>query len=155
MAKSPSNRSRSRGKNNNPEGRNQYTSGWMGMARERPATAAAVAAGTVAAGVFLWSKRAQISDQLNQLSDQIGEWTENLNSGSERELEMAQDDAGFGSATGTTGEFAGTGSVATGNRGATAKRSRTRESGSRSAVGGNGTMSGSSLDTSPSGSGRA
>ena len=28
-----------------------------------------------AAGVFLWSRRNQISDQLD-LSDQIGEWTE-------------------------------------------------------------------------------
>lgn len=55
--------------------------GVMDMARERPVTAAAAAAGAVAASVFLWTKRNQISDQLSQLSDQIGEWTENKNSG--------------------------------------------------------------------------
>ena len=62
-----------RGKNNNPNGRNQY-SGWMDSARDRPFTAAATAAAAVGAGVFLWSKRNQISDQLSQLSDQVGEW---------------------------------------------------------------------------------
>ena len=63
------------GRNNNPTGRNQFSSDWgvMEMARERPMTAAAVAAGTAAAGLFLWSKRAQISDQLTHLSDQISE----------------------------------------------------------------------------------
>lgn len=63
------------GRNNNPSGRNQYSSDWgvMEMARERPMTAAAVAAGTAAAGLFLWSKRAQISDQLSHLSDQISD----------------------------------------------------------------------------------
>ena len=63
------------GRNNNPTGRNQYSDwGVMEMARERPITAAAVAAGTAAAGLFLWSRRAQISDQLSNLSDQISEW---------------------------------------------------------------------------------
>jgi hypothetical protein len=52
--------------------------GVMDMARESPIAAAATAAGAVAAGVFLWSKRAQISDQLNQLSEQIGEWTDTM-----------------------------------------------------------------------------
>jgi len=79
---SSSNRSR----NNNPSGRNQYSgSGVMDLARDRPIAAAAVAAGAAAAGLFLWSKRAQISDQLSSLSDQIGEWTENM---------MANDDPG-------------------------------------------------------------
>ena len=79
---SSSNRSR----NNNPSGRNQYSgSGVMDLARDRPIAAAAVAAGAAAAGLFLWSKRAQISDQLSSLSDQIGEWTENM---------MANDDSG-------------------------------------------------------------
>ena len=49
MAKSNQNRNRggnrTRGKNNNPEGRNQYNSGLLDMARERPAAAAAAAAG--------------------------------------------------------------------------------------------------------------
>ena len=69
------------GRNNNPSGRNQYSWGVMEMARERPMTAAAVAAGTAAAGLFLWSKRAAISDQLTNLSDQIGEWTQTMSSG--------------------------------------------------------------------------
>ena len=43
-------------------------------ARENPLAAAAAVGGAVAAGVFLWSRRNQISDQISQLSDQIGEW---------------------------------------------------------------------------------
>ena len=70
----PRNRNRG-GRNNNPEGRNQYSDwGVMEMARERPFAAAAAAAGAAAAGLFLWSKRTQITDQLSNLSDQIGEW---------------------------------------------------------------------------------
>ena len=93
MAKNQNNRGGNRrSNNNNPEGRNQYSGSLMGMARERPAAAAAVAAGTVAAGVFLWSKRGQISDQISQLSDQIGEWTENMGSNGDRELEMVGSD---------------------------------------------------------------
>ena len=68
------------GRNNNPSGRNQYSWGVMEMARERPVAAAAAAAGAAAAGLFLWSKRAAISDQLSSLSDQIGEWTDGMRS---------------------------------------------------------------------------
>lgn len=100
MAKSQGNRGGSRSKNNNPQGRNQYSSGWMGIARERPAATAAAAAGAVAAGVFLWSKRAQISDQLSHLSEQIGEWTDTMNSDNgEPELAMVGADSNV---TGTT-----------------------------------------------------
>jgi len=67
-----SNRGR-RGQNNNPEGRNQY-SGMMSTARDNPFTTAAAVGGAVAAGVFLWSRRNQISDQISNLSDQISEW---------------------------------------------------------------------------------
>ena len=70
-----------RRRNNNPSGRNQYSSGMMDMARERPFTAAAVTAGAAAAGLFLWSKRTQISDQLSNLSDQVSEWSQNMRSG--------------------------------------------------------------------------
>ena len=66
------------GRNNNPSGRNQYSGGVMDLARERPVAAAAVAAGAAAAGLFLWSKRSQISDQISSLSDQFGDWTENM-----------------------------------------------------------------------------
>lgn len=154
------NRGGSRGKNNNPEGRNQYSGGLFDMARERPAAAAAVAAGAAAAGVFLWSKRGQISEQLSHISDQIGEWTENMSS--ERELEMAGETR-FSSAAGSEvgGEFSGSGSAIGGTAGtrATAARSarpsanKRRTATSRGSTG-SGTMSGGSLDTGPSGRGR-
>src|SRR4051812_38621710 len=71
------------GRNNNPSGRNQYSDwGVMDMARERPIAAVAAAGAAAAAGLFLWARRAQISDQLSNLTDQIGEWTENMGSGS-------------------------------------------------------------------------
>jgi hypothetical protein len=76
------NRGGNRGRNNNPEGRNQY-SGMMGTARENPFAAAAAVGGAVAAGVFLWSRRNQISDQIGNLTDQISEWREGFQSGSE------------------------------------------------------------------------
>lgn len=60
-------------RNNNPEGRNQY-SGVTGTLRSNSLTAAVAAGGAVAAGVFLWSRRNQITDQLGGLSDQISEW---------------------------------------------------------------------------------
>ena len=69
-----------RGRNNNPEGNNQYSSGWVGSARDNPLTAAAAVGGAVAAGVFLWSRRNQITDQLSNLSDQISEWREGFQS---------------------------------------------------------------------------
>ena len=72
-------RSGNRGRNNNPEGRNQY-SGLSGRARENPLAAAAAVGGAVAAGVFLWSRRNQISEQLGNLSDQISEWREGMSS---------------------------------------------------------------------------
>ena len=72
---------------NNPEGRNQYSSGFRDIARDRPIAAAAAAAGAVAAGVFLWSRRSQISDQLSNISDQLSEWTETM--GSDRDHEAA------------------------------------------------------------------
>lgn len=78
-----------RGRNNNPQGHNQYT-GWMDTARERPMAAAAAAAVAVGAGVFLWSRRDQISNQLTELSDQVGQWTESMQSkNEERQFETA------------------------------------------------------------------
>jgi len=69
-------RSNSRGgRNNNPSGRNQYSDwGVMEMVRERPIAAAAATVGAAATGLFLWSKRTQIGDQLSNLSDQFSEW---------------------------------------------------------------------------------
>jgi len=99
--RSNSNRGSSRGRNNNPEGRNQYSGGVLDMAREQPIKAALGAAAAVGAGVFLWSRRNQISDQLSSLSDQIGEWTENSRFGG-----SSEDDTGglaLGEAQGESG----------------------------------------------------
>jgi hypothetical protein len=76
------NRGGNRGRNNNPEGHNQ-SSGLAGRARENPIAAAAAVGGAVAAGVFLWSRRNQISDQIGNLSDQISEWRDSFMSGSD------------------------------------------------------------------------
>ena len=68
---------RQESKNNNPTGKNQYSGGFGDYARERPMAAAAAAAAAVGAGVFLWSRRGQISDQISTLSDQLHEWNAN------------------------------------------------------------------------------
>jgi hypothetical protein len=70
-----------KGQNNNPEGHNQFDRGWVDTAKERPFTAAAAVGGAVAAGVFLWSRRNQITDQIAGLSDQISEWREGSSQG--------------------------------------------------------------------------
>ena len=114
-------------RNNNPSGRNQYSSDWgvMEMARERPIAAAAVAAGAAAAGLFLWTKRSQISDQLSSLSDQFSEWTQGMGSSSEdfddtgglttssqsssRQRGMSETGGGNASRGGSTGSASGRG----------------------------------------------
>lgn len=78
---------------------NDRTGGVMEIARERPMAAAAVAAGAAAAGLFLWSKRSQISTQLSNISEQIGEWTDNFGAGSS--FESNDDTAGVTSSTST------------------------------------------------------
>jgi hypothetical protein len=70
----------SRGRNNNPDGRNQY-GGAMSRARDNPFATAAAVGGAVAAGVFLWSRRNQISDQIGNIADQISEWREGMGPG--------------------------------------------------------------------------
>ena len=74
------NRNRGRGangsrpsRNRNPEGRNQH-SGIKGTARDNPLATAAAVGGAVAAGLFLWSRRNQISDQVSDLAEQITDW---------------------------------------------------------------------------------
>jgi hypothetical protein len=60
-------------------------------ARERPIAAAAAATAAGAAGVFLWSRRAQISEQVGQLSEQLGEWTETMRANlTNKDLELAE-----------------------------------------------------------------
>jgi hypothetical protein len=73
---------RGRGRNNNPEGRNQYSNGWTDTVLERPVASAAAAAAAVGASVFLWSKRNQISDQISRLSGQVSDWADEMRSGS-------------------------------------------------------------------------
>ena len=109
----PRNNQRGRN-NNNPSGRNQYSSDWMDTVRERPMASAAAAAAAVGAGVFLWSKRNQISDQLGRLSDQISDWTEGS---SNRELAMTE---GPNESSAIESSRA-TGSRSTGSGGRTAK----------------------------------
>jgi hypothetical protein len=81
-------------RNNNPEGRNQYSTSWLDSARDRPMAAAATAAAAVGAGVFLWSKRNQISEQLSNLSDQISDWTETMRSNQQDEFETGSLETG-------------------------------------------------------------
>ena len=92
------------GRNNNPSGRNQYSDwGVMDMVRERPVAAAAAAAGAAAAGLFLWSKRTQITNQLSSLSDQIGEWTSNMGSGDDADETTRTAQSGLRGSTSETG----------------------------------------------------
>jgi hypothetical protein len=122
------------GRNNNPTGRNQYSDwGVTELVRERPFAAAAAAAGAAAAGLFLWSRRSQISQQLSNLSDQIGEWTDNMRSDS-GSSEM-DDTAGL-TTSGISSSRSGAGSrSASGTRSATNSRSgnasRSRSSNSK------------------------
>ena len=96
--------------NRNRTSSRQFGSGVMEMARERPMAAAAAAAAAVGAGVFLWSRRNQISDQLSDLSDQISEWSQNFTAGDD-----TGDNLGFDEAEGSrgTGIEGGTGRTAT------------------------------------------
>ena len=68
---------RSSSRNNNPEGRNQY-SGVMSTARQSPLATAAAVGGAVAAGLFLWSRRNQLSEQIGNLTDQVADWRERM-----------------------------------------------------------------------------
>jgi hypothetical protein len=79
----------SRGRNSSRSSNEPMMSQWAESARDHPLTTAAAAAGAAAAGVFLWSRRNQISDQISRLGNQISDWTENMQSGnSGRELAM-------------------------------------------------------------------
>jgi len=113
-------------RNNNPSGRNQYSSDWMGSVRERPMASAAAAAAAVGAGVFLWSKRNQISEQISRLSDQITDWSEERGwSGSNSEMAMA----------GGMDESSSTGAGSTSSRSGRSSSGKSGGSTSRSARG--------------------
>jgi hypothetical protein len=116
-----SERNRSSSNSSSRSGGNSGNSGnWgvMEMARERPIAAAAAAAGAAAAGLFLWSRRAQISNQLSNLSDQIGEWSENWNSG-DGQFGSMDDTAGLTSSSSrSSGGGGGNASLGTSSGGA-------------------------------------
>lgn len=118
-------RNSNRSRNNNPTGRNQYSRDWMDTVKDRPIAAAATAAAAVGAGVFLWSKRNQISEQISNLSDQISDWSQNMRS-PDQEREFENDDSQSptsGAAMGSTSSRTSrsTGSRKTSTRGDTSK----------------------------------
>ncbi len=83
-------------RNNNPEGHNQYSNNnWLDSARDRPLTAAAAVGGAVAAGVFLWSRRNQISEEIGRLGEQIGEWRDSMQSDGPFQQASTGDTTGF------------------------------------------------------------
>ena len=94
----PSNK-RSGRKNNNPEGKNQFSDGWLDSARDNGLTAAVAVGGAVAAGAFLWSRRAQISEEISRLGEQIGEWRESMMSDSGSNMDDSGASMGGGSET--------------------------------------------------------
>jgi hypothetical protein len=121
----------------------------MEMARERPIAAAAAAAGAAAAGLFLWSKRSQISRQISDLSEQIGEWTDNMTSGSGNWSEM-DDTAGLTTSS-RSGSRNSTGNRSTGSR----SRGMSETGGGNASLGSHSGGIGTSTTGSPSGRGRA
>ena len=88
------------GRNNNPKGRNQY-SGMMNTARDNPIATAAAIGGAVAAGIFLWSRRNQISEQIGDLADQISEWREGMGSEGEFAAEGTRSGESFMASSGS------------------------------------------------------
>jgi hypothetical protein len=105
----------------------------MDMARDRPFATAAVAAATVGAGVFLWSRRNQISDQLNDLSNQIREWTQTF--------PLPDDSAGIaeaGEATDMDATSRGTGRMSEAGGGNGGPGARTGGSGTTGSISGRG-----------------
>ena len=121
-------------KNNNSEGRNQF-SGWRGTAKERPVATAAAAAAAVGAGVFLWSRRNQISDQISNLSDQFSDWTSNQQYGGSDNSEFEFADSGNSSvASGSAGS-----SASGGRGGSNRSRGKSGGQGSTGSTGSTGT----------------
>ena len=151
-----SNSNRRGSRNNNPEGHNQYTNSWLNSARDRPIAAAATAAAAVGAGVFLWSRRSTISNQISNLSDQITDWKDNMRSSdSEAEYEMAgSGDIGTaanasGAATGATSSRT---SRSTGSRSTSTRAGSNRSTRGMSETGGGNASLGAHSGTTGSGS---
>ena len=101
---------------NNRGNRGERSAFSFDSARDNPLATAAAVGGAVAAGVFLWSRRNQITDQINSLGEQISEWREGMRSpGTDSEFEFA----------GTESEFTASASPSTSTRGLTGKSRRT------------------------------
>ena len=131
-------------KNNNPEGHNQYNSGWMDTAKESPMKTAAAAAAAVGAGVFLWSRRNEISGQISRLSDQITDWADDMRSNrslSDSEMAMADDTIGSSS----IGSSRATGSRSSRSTSSGVRNSSTRSTGQSNTAGAS--MNATSSDT--------
>lgn len=136
-------RNNNRGRNNNPSGRNQYSSDWLDTVKERPIAAAAVAAASVGAGVFLWSKRNALSEQMSNLSSQISDWTESMRSGSEsgsEDFEMAG--AGDMTSSAASGSTSTRTSRSTGSRPTATRASSSGRRGMSETGGGNASLGG-------------
>ena len=88
-------------------------------AREKPLATAVTIGAAAAAGAFLWSRRNQISEQLSDLSEQIGEWTDGLNFGGNTEGQQFESIG----ASGSTGRQ--TSGSSTGSSGGTSGMSET------------------------------
>ena len=71
-AKSRSTPSRSTSTRNSATSR-ETSGSFLAAVRERPLAAAVLAAGAAGASAFLWARRAQLSEQVNTLSDAISE----------------------------------------------------------------------------------
>lgn len=83
---------RGTGRSSNNSDRNRTGTRTRGV-RDNPLAAAAAVSGAVAAGLFLWSRRNQISDQISDLAEQISDWRENssADAGYDSDYEEAQD----------------------------------------------------------------
>jgi hypothetical protein len=58
--------------------RSTSSGSFLAAVRERPIAAAAIAAGAAGASAFLWARRAQLTEQVNNLSEAISErWSGN------------------------------------------------------------------------------
>lgn len=147
-----------RGRNNNPEGRNQHSSAFnWDTARSNPVTTAAVVGAAAAAGAFLWSRRNQISEQLSNLNGQIGEWTANFTAGDKgREIEPVGGGSEFSSAAGIGAAAGQTGNA---GRGTQSKSRSTRGAAGMSETGGSdaalGAQTEGGMSNAPSGRSRS
>jgi hypothetical protein len=140
-------RDNSRRGNSSRSSRNEsWSDSVMDVARERPIAAAAAAAGAAAAGLFLWSKRNQISQQLSNLSDQISDWTESMSNGQ------------WGAGDDTGGLTTNRGSSNCGSRSTTSSRNNrgmSETGGGNASLGAHSGGMGTTTTGSPSGRGRA